>query len=284
VSDAAGGRSLSKSIFYGLLMGAAFLSSILIVKEAFIVLGVVGIAAGSWEISSALRGAGWYVPRLPVVIGSAVIMPATYYGGTIWQWVSALGLILFLAIWRLVHLLFERREDARQTFGRTIRDFSAAAFVVIYLPLTFSFAYLLLQRNPDGAAWVCAAIVTAAISDTAGYLVGRKLGKHKLAPGISPKKTLEGLLASIVFGGSTAVLIVVLAIQKPWWVGVILGAAVLLAAIFGDLSESLIKRDLGVKDMSSWLPGHGGVMDRLDSILPAVLVTYLVASLLVPAV
>jgi len=284
MSDAAGGRSLSKSVFYGLLMGAAFLSSILVVKEAFIVLGVVGIAAGSWELASALRQTGWYVPRIPVVVGSAVIMPATYYGGAYWQWVTSLGLIGFLAIWRLVHLLFERREDIKQTFGRTIRDFSAAAFVVIYLPLTFSFAFLLLQRTNDGAAWVCAAIVTAGISDTAGYLVGRKLGKRKLAPGISPKKTLEGLLASIIFGGAAAMLIVVLAIGASVWVGLVLGACVLVAAVFGDLSESLIKRDLGVKDMSSWLPGHGGVMDRLDSILPAILVTFMVATLMVPAV
>jgi phosphatidate cytidylyltransferase len=211
-------------------------------------------------------------------------MPATYYGGPYWQWMTSLGLIGFLAIWRLVHLVFERREDIRQTFGRTIRDFSAAGFVVIYVPLTFSFAYLLLQRPNDGAAWVCAAIVTAAISDTSGYLVGRKLGKHKLAPGISPKKTLEGLLASIIFGGATAMLIVVLAIGASVWVGLVLGASVLVAAVFGDLSESLIKRDLGVKDMSSWLPGHGGVMDRLDSILPAVLVTFIVATLMVPAV
>ena len=280
MSEAAGGRSLSKSIFYGLLMGAAFLSSILVVKEAFIVLGVVGIAAGSWEIASALRQTGWYVPRVPVVVGSAVIMPATYLGGPLWQWVTSLGLIGFLAIWRLVHLLFERREDVRQTFGRTIRDFSAAAFVVIYLPLTFSFAFLLLKRHNDGAAWVCAAIVTAAISDTAGYLVGRKLGKHKLAPGISPKKTLEGLLASVVFGGATGVLIVVLAIHGSVWLGLLVASSGLVAAVFGDLSESLIKRDLGVKDMSSWLPGHGGVMDRLDSILPAILVTYLLATLL----
>jgi phosphatidate cytidylyltransferase len=283
MSDA-GGRSLSKSVGYGLLMGAAFLASILLVKEAFIILGVVGIAAGSWELASALRQTGWYVPRVPVVVGSAVIMPATYYGGPFWQWVTSLGLIGFLAIWRVVHLLFERREDVRQTFGRTIRDFSAAAFVVIYLPLTFSFAFLLLKRPNDGAAWVCAAIVTAAISDTAGYLIGRKLGKHKLAPGISPKKTLEGLLASVLLGGLTAVLIVVLAIHQSFWLGFLVGAGVLVAAVFGDLSESLIKRDLGIKDMSSWLPGHGGVMDRLDSILPAILVTFVIATLLVPAV
>lgn len=282
MSNADGGRSLSKSVSIGLLLGAIFLVSILVVPQAFILLAIAGIGGGAWELATALRSSGWYVPRIPVVVGSAAIMPVTYFGGSYWQWVTSLAIIGFLAIWRLVHLLFERRSDIRQTFGRTIRDFSAAAFVVIYLPLTFSFAMLLLKREGDGPAWVCVAIVTAAISDTSGYLIGRKLGRHKLAPGISPKKTLEGLLASIILGGATAVLLVIFAVGAPWWVGVIVGAAILVAAVFGDLSESLIKRDLGIKDMSSLLPGHGGLMDRLDSILPAVLVTYIIATLLVP--
>lgn len=284
MSNADGGRSLSKSVSIGLLLGAIFLVSILVVPQAFILLAIAGIGGGAWELASALRSSGWYVPRVPVVVGSAAIMPATYFGGSYWQWVTSLGIIGVLAVWRLVHLLFERRSDIKQTFGRTIRDFSAAAFVVIYLPLTFSFAMLLLKRENDGAAWVCVAIVTAAVSDTSGYLIGRKLGRHKLAPGISPKKTLEGLLASIILGGATAVLIVVFAVKAPWWVGLIVGAAILIAAVFGDLSESLIKRDLGIKDMSSLLPGHGGLMDRLDSILPSVLVTYIIATLLVPVV
>ena len=281
MSNADGGRSLSKSVSIGLLLGAIFLVSILVVPQAFILLAIAGIGGGAWELATALRSSGWYVPRVPVVVGSAAIMPATYFGGSYWQWVTSLGIIGSLAIWRLVHLLFERRAEIKQTFGRTIRDFSAAAFVVIYLPLTFSFAMLLLKRNEDGPAWVCVAIVTAAISDTSGYLIGRKLGRRKLAPGISPKKTLEGLLASIILGGATAVLLVVFAVKAPWWVGLIVAAAILLAAVFGDLSESLIKRDLGIKDMGTLLPGHGGLMDRLDSILPAVLVTYIIATLLV---
>jgi phosphatidate cytidylyltransferase len=282
VSNADGGRSLKKSVLIGLILGGIFLVSVLIVKEGFILLAMAGIAGGSWELASALRQSGWYVPRVPVVVGSAVIMPATYYFGTIGQWTTSLVIIAALTLWRLVHLIFERREAPIQAFGKTIRDFSAAAFVVIYLPLTFSFAILLLQREKDGAAWVCAAIVTAAFSDTAGYLIGRKFGKHKLAPGVSPKKTWEGLLGSIIFGASSAIFIVTVFVGAPWWIGLIVAASVLLAAIFGDLSESLIKRDLGIKDMSSWLPGHGGLMDRLDSILPSVLVTYLIATLLVP--
>ena len=280
MAEAAQGRSLSKSVGYGLLMGAIFLSSLLVVKEAFIALGVVGIAAGSWELSSALRQSGWYVPRLPIVIGSAAIMPVAFYVGAAGQWITALAIIAALTVWRAVHLLFERREDVMQSFKKTLRDFSAAAFVVIYLPLTFSFAMLLLHRKHDGAAWVGFAIATAAISDSAGYLVGRKFGKHKMAPGVSPKKSWEGLLASVLIGGAAGVFQIVVFVGASWWLALLATSSVLVAGVFGDLSESLIKRDLGVKDMSSWLPGHGGVMDRLESILPAVLVTYVIATVL----
>jgi phosphatidate cytidylyltransferase len=144
-----------------------------------------------------------------------------------------------------------------------------------------SFTMLLLRR-PDGAAWVITFVVTVALIDTAGYLVGRKLGKHKLAPGVSPKKTWEGLVASISAGVISAVILTQVFWDFDWWVGILLAAVLLLAAVFGDLAESLIKRDLGVKDMSSLLPGHGGVMDRLDSILPSALITYLFAQAFLP--
>jgi phosphatidate cytidylyltransferase len=119
-------------------------------------------------------------------------------------------------------------------------------------------------------------VATVALIDSAGYLFGRVFGKHKLAPGVSPKKTWEGLLASIILGSATAITLTMFLLQGPWWVGLILAAAIILAAVFGDLAESLIKRDLGVKDMSKLLPGHGGMMDRLDSMLPASLMSYLV--------
>ena len=138
------------------------------------------------------------------------------------------------------------------------------------------------MRRPDGAAWIITFVVTVAMIDTAGYLVGRKLGKHKLAPGVSPKKTWEGLVASISAGVISAIIFTQIFWDFDWWVGILLAAVLLLAAVFGDLAESLIKRDLGVKDMSSLLPGHGGVMDRLDSILPSALITYLFAQAFLP--
>jgi phosphatidate cytidylyltransferase len=259
-----------------LFLAAIFLVSILIYKEFFILFLLVSTAIGAWELSTALRIKGWYVPRVPAVVGSAIIMPATYYGGPVVQWLVSLGIVAALIVWRTVHLLWERRKANFQTFLRTIRDFGAAAFLVIYLPLTLSFSMLLLRRPEDGAYWVLTFVTTVALIDSSGYLVGRVFGKHKLAPGVSPKKTWEGLLASIIFGSATAISLLVFLLEGPWWVGLILAASVILAAVFGDLAESLIKRDLGVKDMSKLLPGHGGMMDRLDSMLPASLMTYLV--------
>lgn len=266
-----GGRSLSKSVFYGLLLGAAFLLSILIYKELFIVLVSAAIGFGAWELATALRQKDWYVPRVPAVVGSVLIMPATYIWGPIGQWGFTLAMSVALMVWRLVHILWEKRRSIEQTFAETIRDLAAASFVIVYLPLTLSFSILLLKHD---AAWVLCFVVPVALIDTFGYLVGRKLGKHKLAPGVSPKKTWEGLVASIVAGVVSSVVLVVFVAHKPWWAGLILGAVLILAAVFGDLAESLIKRDLGIKDMSSLLPGHGGIMDRLDSLLPAALVTY----------
>lgn len=265
----------------GLLLGAVFLLSVLIYKELFVVLAAAAAGAGAWELSSALRLKGWYVPRVPAVVGSVLIMPAAFYGGAELQWLVSLGIVAALIFWRTVHLLWEAREAPRQAIAHTLRDYAASAFVVIYLPLMTSFTMLLLRR-PDGAAWVITFVVTVAMIDTSGYLVGRKLGKHKLAPGVSPKKTWEGLVASISAGVISSVLLTQLFWGFDWWIGLILAAVLLLAAVFGDLAESLIKRDLGVKDMSSLLPGHGGIMDRLDSILPSALITYLFAQIFLP--
>ena len=269
------GRSLSKSIAVGLLLAAIFLSSLLMYKELFIVFLSISTAIGAWELSTALREKKWYVPRVPAVVGSVLIMPATYFGGPAIQWLASIAIVAALIFWRTVHLLFERRKANFQTLKRTVRDFGAAAFLVIYLPLTLSFGMLLLRQD-DGQWWVLSFVTTVALIDSAGYLFGRIFGKNKLAPGVSPKKTWEGLAASIVFGTVSAVSFTVFVLGGEWWVGIILAAVLILAAVFGDLAESLIKRDLGIKDMSTWLPGHGGMMDRLDSMLPASLMTYLV--------
>ena len=273
------GRSLKASVIVGVVLGAVFLLSILVVQWLMIVLTAVAAAAGAFELSTALRIRGWRVPRLPATVGSVAIMPAAYFAGELGQWIAAFGIVLALVIWRSFELWLQPQMPDR-TFRHALRDFAAAAFVVIYLPLTTSFVMLLLRRSENGSGWVVAVITTVCMIDTFGYLLGRVFGKHKMAPGVSPKKTLEGLLASILAGTASSILFNVFVLHQVWWFSLVFAAALLVAAVFGDLAESLIKRDLGVKDMSSWLPGHGGVMDRLDSILPAALVGYLLCELI----
>ena len=274
------GRSLSKSISVGLLLGGMFLFSVNAFNGVFLMVMVASAAGiGAWELSTALRLKGWYVPRVPAVVGSVLIMPATFFFGEFVQWLFSIAIVAALILWRTVHLLWERRVSPMQALQNTLRDYAAAAFLVIYLPLTLSFAMMLLRRPEDGQSWVLTFVLVVSMIDTFGYLVGRKLGRTKLAPGVSPKKTIEGLVASISAALVTAVLSAIFLLQIEWWWGVVIAAALTLTAVFGDLAESLIKRDLGVKDMSSWLPGHGGIMDRLDSILPSALATYLIASI-----
>jgi len=274
------GRSLSKSISVGLLLGGMFLFSVNAFNGVFLMVMVAAAAGiGAWELSTALRLKGWYVPRVPAVVGSVLIMPATFFFGEFVQWLFSIAIVAALILWRTVHLLWERRVSPMQALQNTLRDYAAAAFLVIYLPLTLSFALMLLRRPEDGQSWVLTFVLVVSMIDTFGYLVGRKLGRTKLAPGVSPKKTIEGLVASISAALVTAVLSAIFLLQIEWWWGVVIAAALTLTAVFGDLAESLIKRDLGVKDMSSWLPGHGGIMDRLDSILPSALATYLIASI-----
>jgi phosphatidate cytidylyltransferase len=274
------GRSLKKSVVVGLALGAAFLASILIIPDLFVFLTAAAAAAGAWELSTALRERGWYVPRVPVTVGSLLIMPITYYGGAQngakFQWLASFLIVLALIGWRQIHILFEGKQQDR-TLRHTLQDFAAAALVVVYVPLTLSFASLLLLEK-NGQWWVLIFVTTVAFIDTAGYLVGRKLGKHKLAPGVSPKKTIEGLLASITAGCAVSITGSIL-LGRSVWFALFFAGSMLLAAVFGDLAESLIKRDLGIKDMSSWLPGDGGIMDRLDSIIPATLIAYLVIQL-----
>ncbi|MEY3129035.1 MAG: hypothetical protein RL405_355 [Actinomycetota bacterium] len=274
------GRSLSKSISVGLLLGGMFLFTTLTFDGILLMAFVASAAgAGAWELSTALRLKGWYVPRVPAVVGSVLIMPATYFYGQEIQWAFSIAIVAALILWRTVHLLWERRVSPMQALQKTLRDYAAAAFLVIYLPLTLSFAMMLLRRPDDGQMWVLTFVLVVSMIDTFGYLVGRKLGRHKMAPGVSPKKTLEGLAASVTAALVTGVMCAVFLLQIDWWWGVVLAAVLTLTAVFGDLAESLIKRDLGVKDMSSWLPGHGGIMDRLDSILPSALATFLIASI-----
>jgi phosphatidate cytidylyltransferase len=179
--------------------------------------------------------------------------------------------VLAVMVWRLA--------DGVGDYGR---DVYAAVLVAVYVPFLAGFAALL-ATSADGHLRVLVMLAGVVLSDTGGYVVGVRFGRHPMAPSVSPKKTWEGLLGSLVatsLGG--AVLLALLFGVAPWW-GAVFGLGVSAASILGDLGESMLKRDLGVKDMSGLLPGHGGLMDRLDSIVFAAPAAYALFILIAPS-
>ncbi|NLA10394.1 MAG: phosphatidate cytidylyltransferase, partial [Microbacteriaceae bacterium] len=158
-------------------------------------------------------------------------------------------------------------QDGRR-YGDVLRDVLTGAFVQLYVPFLAGLAVMLV-RQPGGEWWVLAFVIVAVSADTGAYAAGISFGKHPMAPRISPKKTWEGFAGAVVLAITAGVLLGIFMLHQPWWVGLILGIVILVSATIGDLGESLLKRDLGIKDMSSWIPGHGGLLDRLDSILPS---------------
>jgi phosphatidate cytidylyltransferase len=162
-----------------------------------------------------------------------------------------------------------------------VRDVTTAVFLVAYVPMLASFAILLVQPDGDGARRVGIFFLVVVASDVGGYVVGVLFGKHPMAPTISPKKSWEGFAGSSLACIGAGIGSVVWLLDGHWWVGAIVGAVAVLTATVGDLAESMIKRDLGIKDMSHLLPGHGGLMDRLDSLLATAPAVWLLLHLLV---
>ena len=264
------GRNLPAAIAVGVGLGAVILASLLIVRGAF--LGVVVLAAlvGAWELSNALATRGIRVPFLPVTVGGTSLLVGAWVGGAD-VLVAALGLsVLFLLVWRMP-------KGAKGY----VRDVTAGVFVTAYVPLLGSFVVLMLVPD-DGAMRIVAFMVGVIASDTGGYVAGVLAGRHPMAPTISPKKSWEGFAGSVTACAVAGWLTVTYGLDGDPWVGVVLGVATAVAATLGDLAESLIKRDLGIKDMGRLLPGHGGLMDRLDSILMVAPVAWLVLDTLVP--
>ncbi|SDS56528.1 MULTISPECIES: phosphatidate cytidylyltransferase [Microterricola] len=264
------GRNLILAILIGLALGTVTLFSLIVVKEIFMIFAIVLVLFASYEFASALRAGGRQVPRIPTVIAAMAVVPAAFYGGAAGQWVSILLGTLFVVLWRLV----EQAVPSRRTPGPALLpDLGASVFVQIYVTFLASFAVVLVGQD-GGEWWTLAFLIVVIAADTGAYASGLMFGKHPMAPVISPKKTWEGFAGGAVATIIAGVLLGLFMLGQPWWFGLIFGVAMLLSATLGDLAESLIKRDLGIKDMSSWLPGHGGFLDRLDSILPSAAVAF----------
>ena len=265
-------RTLGPRLAVGFGLGAVLLLSLLH-PLAFTLLVAVASGFAAAELSVAMRSAGWHVPRLVALLAPGIVI-STYFLSAEGQWLGLLISISLLVVWRIATLIY---TSNKQSFKQTLRDFGGTAFVLVYVPLLLSFS-IELVLEPFGVQWVLGLVLTVAIIDTFGYLIGRFFGKTKLSPEISPKKTWEGLAASI-FGAFVGGQVLVLITPASFLFGLVFGAAILLSSVLGDLSESLIKRDLNVKDMGKVLPGHGGVLDRIDSLIPSSFVAYLMSQL-----
>jgi len=268
--EARTGRNLVLATLIGLGLGGLMLVSLIFIKSLFMILAVVVVAFTALELAEALRRAGRNVPRIPVIVSAISVVPAAFYWDAGGQWLSLMLGIAFISVWRLVMLAVPaHRVPARVVLG----DIGGGFLIQVYVVFLASFAVLLVAQD-DGEWWTLAFLLLVISADTAAYAAGLSFGKHRMVPSISPKKTWEGFagaaLACIIVG----ILLALFMLGQPWWVGALFGIVILIAATFGDLAESLIKRDLGIKDMSSWLPGHGGFLDRLDSILPSAAAAY----------
>jgi phosphatidate cytidylyltransferase len=249
------GRNLPAAIAVGVGMILVVLASLFIWKDAF--LGVIALAAGIgiWEMVRALKVTGARPPLIPLIAGGVLMTGVAWYGSTDAVTLGLLVTVLAAFLWRLA--------DGPAGLSR---DLWAATLIAVYVPFLLSFG-VLLSRPDDGDHRVLITLLAVVLSDTGGYAAGVFFGKHPMAPTISPKKSWEGFAGSVTAAAVGSSLLAYFLLDVPFYWGLLFGAVLSVVAVLGDLAESMLKRDIGIKDMSNLLPGHGGLMDRLDSLL-----------------
>ncbi|WP_432931246.1 phosphatidate cytidylyltransferase [Microbispora sp. CA-135349] len=265
------GRNLPAAVGVGVALGAVVIGSVYFVKVAFLVVVLVAVGVGIHELVKAFGGLGIRVPLPPLLAGMAAMVIGPYWGGTSFLVGAFAVTVMVLLTWRM----FQGAEGF-------VRDATAAVFVAVYPALLAGFVPLLLAPDKDGSDRVIVFIAVTVCSDIGGYFAGIFFGRHRMSPLISPKKTWEGFAGSTlacVVGGA---LLVHFLLRGEYWEGAVVGLAGVVCATLGDLVESVIKRDIGIKDMGTLLPGHGGAMDRLDSLLFTLVPVWLLLTLLVP--
>ncbi|HWH97400.1 MAG TPA: phosphatidate cytidylyltransferase [Pseudolysinimonas sp.] len=271
------GRNLFAAIGIGLVLGGLFLVSLLLLKWLFMILAAVLIGLTVFELASALRFAGRDVPRVVSTILAVATVPAAFFFGVEGLWLALLAAIVLISLWRIGEQLRPGHPaDGQPSGARALfSDIGAGAFVQVYVTFLAGL-YVVLAGLDGGEGWTLTSIIVVVFTDIGAYASGLAFGRHKLAPTISPGKTWEGFAGSIVTAVIVGVFLSWLILGQPWWVGLVMGLLLALVGTMGDLTESLLKRELGVKDISTWLPGHGGFLDRLDSILPSAAVAYVI--------
>lgn len=250
------GRNLPAAIAVGVVLGGGVLASLLFYPPSFVVIVLIGVVVAMWELANALSRSGSVVARVPTVTAAGLMILATYFAGREALWVAftvGAGAILLFT-------LLERRPNP-------VKDVCLSLFALTYVGLMAS-AVVFILTQPEGNLLVILFLALVVASDIGGYIFGVLWGKHPIAPKISPKKSWEGYAGSAVFSTAVGIGVALWVFDAPIWTGLVLGTIIPAIATLGDFAESMIKRDLDLKDMGTLLPGHGGVMDRLDSILP----------------
>jgi len=272
------GRDLIVAIGIGLAIGAITVSTLVFAKWVFAVFALVAAVFAVFELARALQIGGRRIDLAPQLVAVVLLLAAAYLGDLWLHWSMLFAAVALVVVWRLLAQM--AAQDGR-VYADVLADAVAGAFVPVYIPFLGSLALVLL-RQPGGEWWVLAFLIVVIVADTGAYAAGLAFGRHPMAPRISPKKTWEGFAGAVVASLAAGALLAQCMLGIPWWAGLIFGAALVGTATVGDLGESMLKRDLGIKDMSSWLPGHGGVLDRLDSILPSATAALALYYLLAP--
>jgi phosphatidate cytidylyltransferase len=274
------GRNLPQAIGLGVGAGAYVVLSLLFFEPAFVLLVAVALVLASVELYHALARQNMNAAIVPIAAGGVAIPFGSYLAGrenSVIEFSNTSVLLGSLALTVLASLIWRMPKGAHGY----VKDAAASLLIIAYVPLLGSFAALMLAEQHGAARLVTFALIVT-MSDTGGLVGGVLFGRHPMAPLISPKKSWEGFAGSMVFGIAAGVGMTIFVLHVPFWVGIVLGVCLVAIATCGDLIESIIKRDIGIKDMSSRLPGHGGVMDRLDSLLVAAPVAWLIMYILVP--
>ena len=265
--NAKAGRKLLPSILVSLTLIALVWATLAYARVIFAVLVAIAVSLGIREITRAFAAAGIHISMRSLIIATAGLTYAVWSAG-----VEGLAVATAIA---LPVLLISRLRKGPQDF---VKSATATTLALIYLPFLAGFL-ILLARPDDGLARVMTFVVLVGCNDTFGYLVGVLFGKHPLVPVISPKKSWEGLVGSIIFTSIGGALSFYYILDLQWWIGALVALMIVFTATSGDLIESAMKRDLSLKDMGSLLPGHGGMLDRLDSVLLSAPALYLALEL-----